>query len=219
MDFTLLKDYLNNQPHTPYSETFVMQDHKVLFHHLAGMDDKEEGRRVKPNGFYHIYSCTKLLTVTAALRLFERGKFLMTDPVSEYLPEFRELTVRDKETGELRPARTKMTLFHLFTMSSGLTYSLSWPALEELKEKNGGRCPTVEAMRTLPSAPLLFDPGEGFQYSISHDVLAAVLEVITGRSFGDYLREEILLPLGMTETGFTVPEGGEGRCVTPYQYD
>lgn len=219
MDFTLLRDYLDNQPHTPYSETYVMQDHKVLFHHLAGMDDKEAGRRVKPNGFYHIYSCTKVLTVTAALRLFERGKLLPSDPVSAYLPEFGELTVRDKETGELRPAKTVMTLAHLFTMTGGLSYLSTWPALEALKERLGGRCPTVAAMRTLPTYPLLFEPGTGFQYSLAHDVLAAVVEVIDGRSFGEYLREEILLPLGMNETGFSVPEGGDSRCVTPYQRD
>ena len=219
MDFTLLRDYLDHQKWTPYSETYVMQDHKVVFHHLAGFDDPETGARVKPNGFYHIYSCTKVLTVTAAMQLFERGELLMTDHVSAYLPEYADVCVRDPATGELRPPKRPMRLSDLFGMTSGLGYLSTWPALEELKKKTNGAAPTVLAMRSLATMPLYFDPGEKFQYSLSHDVLAAVVEVISGRRFGDYLREEILLPLGMTETGFSVPEGQEHRCVTPYKVD
>ncbi len=218
MNFDILREYLDTQRGTPYSETYVMQDHEVLFHHTAGFDDPATGRRCKPNGFYHIFSCTKVMTVTAGMRLFERAKFLMDTPVSEFLPEFASLSVK-APGGEIRPAEKVMTMGHLFTMTSGLDYSLTWPALEELKERLGGRAPTVDAVRTLASRPLSFDPGTRFQYSLSHDVLAAVVEVITGKRYGDYLRDEILLPLGMTETGFSVPKGQEHRCVTPYHYD
>ncbi len=219
MDFTLLRNYLDNQKWSPYSETYVMQDHKVIFHHLAGYDDPEAGVRVKPNGFYHIYSCTKVLTATAAMRLFERGAFLMSDRVSDYLPEYADVQVKDPATGELRPPKRPMRISDLFGMTSGLRYQSTWPALEALKKETNGAAPTVLAMRSLASEPLSFDPGDKFQYSLSHDVLAAVVEVISGRRFGDYLREEILLPLGMTETGFSVPEGQEARCVTPYKVD
>ena len=67
MNFDILRDYLDTMKHTPYSETYVMQDHEVLFHHRAGIDDIETGARCKPNGFYYIYSCSKVLTCTAAL--------------------------------------------------------------------------------------------------------------------------------------------------------
>lgn len=216
MNFDLLRDYLDTMKFTPYSETYVMQDHKVLFHHLAGYDDPEAGIPVKENGFYHIFSCTKVLTVTAALRLFERGAFLMTDPVSAYLPTFADVQVRDPKTGELRAPASPITMQHLFGMSGGLSYVLSWPGLEAEKEKAGHPLTTTEVISTLPTYPLAFDPGTSFRYSLSHDVLGAVIEVITGRRFGDYLREEILLPLGMTETGFSVPAGCEDRIVTPY---
>ena len=219
MNFELLREYLDTQKWTPFSETYVMQDHKVLFHHLTGYDDPATGARVKSNGFYHIYSCTKVLTVTAAMQLFERGKFLMHTPVSEFLPEYAELTVKDRTTGEIRPAKTTMTIGHLFTMTSGLRYMSTWPALEELRRQTNGANPTVAAMRTLAKEPLSFDPGDAYQYSLAHDVLGAVIEVITGRRFGDYLRDEILLPLGMTETGFAVPKGEEARCVTPQIVD
>ena len=216
MDFTLLREFLDTQWKTPFSETYVMKDHEVIFHHLAGYDNPETGARVKENGFYHIYSCTKVLTAVAAMRLFERGKFLMHTPVSEFLPEYAELTVRDPVTREIRPANTVMTIGHLFTMTSGLRYMSTWPAFEELKKETSGAMPTVATMRSLAKDPLSFDPGTSFQYSLSHDVLGAIVEVISGRSFGDYLREEILLPLGMTETGFSVPAGQEHRRVSPY---
>ncbi len=218
MNFDILREYLDTQSGTPYSETYVMRDHEVVFHHIAGQDNPNLGTRCKKNGFYHIFSCTKVMTATAGMRLFERGKFLMTTPVSEFLPEFSELTVR-APGGGTRPAEAVMTMGHLFTMTSGLMYPFSWPALEELKAKLGGRAPTVAAMRTLASHPLLFEPGTRFEYGLSHDVLGAVIEVISGKSLGDYLRDEILLPLGMTETGFSVPKGEEHRCVTPMHYD
>lgn len=217
MNFDILREYLDTQMGTPYSETYVMQDHEVVFHHTTGYDDPATGKRCKKNGFYHIFSCTKVMTATAGMRLFERGRFLMNTPVSEFLPEFRDVTVRAQ--GGVRPAKTVMTMGHLFTMTSGLGYELSWPALEALKARLGGRAPTVEAIRTLASEPLHFEPGDHFRYSLSHDVLAAVVEVISGKRYGDYLREEILLPLGMNETGFSVPEGQEHRCVTPQYYD
>ena len=219
MNFDLLRNYLDTQMGTPYSETYVMQDHKVIFHHLAGYDDRETGARCKPNGFYHIYSCTKVLTCAAALHLWETGKFLLSDPVSEYLPEFSNIMVKDPTTGELRTPNRPVTVKDLFGMTSGLRYMLSWPALEALRRDMNGDVPTVLAMRSLAAEPLSFDPGDKFQYSLSHDVLGAIIEVISGRSFGEYLREEILLPLGMTETGFSVPEGCESRIVTPHKHD
>lgn len=219
MNFDLLRDYLDTMKHTPYSETYVMKDHEVVFHHRAGFDDPKTGARCKPNGFYHIYSCSKVLTCTATLHLWERGAYLLTDPVSAYLPEYTNVQVKDPESGELRAPKQPMRIIDLFTMSSGLQYRLTWPKLEELKKQKGDNLTTVEVMSSLADTPLSFDPGERFQYSLSHDVLGALIEVISGKRFGDYLREEILLPLGMNETGFTVPEGCESRKVTPYKVD
>lgn len=219
MNFDLLRDYLDTMKHTPYSETYVMQDHEVLFHHRTGLDDIETGARCKPNGFYYIFSCSKVLTCTAALHLWERGAYLLTDPVSEYLPAFADIQVKDPVTGELRPPKRPMQIIDLFTMSSGLQYMLSWPALEEAKREKSADLSTVEVINTLAKQPLSFDPGERFQYSLSHDVLGALIEVISGKRFGDYLRDEILLPLGMAETGFRLPAGCEDRKVTPYEVD
>lgn len=219
MNFDILRDYLDNIKLSPYAEAYVMQDHEVLFHHRAGFDNPETGARCKPNGFYHIFSCTKVLTVTAALHLWERGAFLLTDPVSAYLPTYADVQVQDPITKELRAPKRPMQIIDLFTMSSGLQYRLSWPALEELKKEKGDRLSTVEVISSLATVPLSFDPGERFQYSLSHDVLGALIEVISGKRFGDYLRDEITLPLGMTETSFTVPAGCEDRKVTPYTVD
>ena len=218
MNFDFLREYLDTQMGTPFSETYVMQDHEVIFHHLAGLDDPHEGRRVKANGFYHIFSCTKVLTAAAGMQLWERGKFLMHDPVSDFLPEYADVRVKDATTGELRTPTRTMTVGDLFGMTSGLRYQLTWPELEELRA-SGKTLTTQNICRSLATEPLSFDPGTRFQYSLSHDVLAAVIEVIAGCTFGEYLKKNILLPLGMNETGFSIPAGCESRAVSAWLRD
>jgi CubicO group peptidase (beta-lactamase class C family) len=113
------------------------------------------------------------------------------------------MTVKTKNG--IEKAKNPIRIHHLFEMTAGLNYNLQTPALKEYYAAGDGRCPTVELVNQLAKSPLEFEPGEGWLYSLAHDVLAALLEVLTGEKFEDYVREHIFEPLGMTRTDFLLP--------------
>ena len=199
MNFQKLTDFLDYLPQEgiPACDMSVWKDHKEIYRHSAGM-----GRLPDPDAVAYIYSCTKIMTVCAAMTLFEQGKFVMNTPVSDFLPEYAHLRVRTPD-GSSVPAKKPVTMLQLFTMTSGWAYDFDDPAIAELKEKTNGRCSTREVARAVAKIPLHFEPGERFLYGFSHDILAAVIEVITGEKFSDYVRRVILDPLGMKSTTFT----------------
>lgn len=199
----------------------VARGSDIIFRHHTGLADREAGRPIASDTIYRMYSMTKPITCAAALQLYEQGKFLLTDPVADYLPEFASMRVASTrpngQAAVLRPAQRKMTLRDLFTMSSGLSYDLDSPSIRRLREETGGAFTTRQFAQAIAREPLLFEPGEHFHYSLSHDVLGAVIEVISGQKLGDYLHEHIFAPLGMHSTWFRVPEGEMGRVACCYQ--
>lgn len=144
-----------------------------------------------------IFSATKVITCTAAMRLVEEGRLKLTDKVSDYLPAFGSLTVRQKD-GTIVPATEPMRIVHLFTMTGGMDYDLNAPEITNAIA--AGHTDTVSLCSAMASRPLWFEPGTHYQYSLCHDVLAAVVEVITEMKFSDYLRELMFEPLGMADT-------------------
>ena len=170
---------------------------------------------------YWLYSASKLVTCVAALTLYERGMFLMTDPVSAYLQGFDRLNVRHIRpdgTETIAPARHPMTIRSLFNMTSGLDYNLHTQDIETAIVNTKGRAPTVEMASVIARRPLLFEPGSHFAYGLSHDVLAAMVEVISGQRFGEYVRRILFEPCGMTRSGYHLtPE--LGACMAKqYRY-
>ena len=124
----------------------------------------------------------------------------LDDPVARYLPEYASLTVKEGDT--LRPARTEMTVRHLFTMTGGLTYELYTPDVKELREKSGNLASTREVVSLFARRPLCFDPGELYQYSLCHDILAAVVAEASGMPFAEYMQKTVFSPLGMENSFF-----------------
>ena len=176
MDFSPLSTYLNELAETvPGYDCILRRGRETLFRQSHGC---------RADGMYWFYSATKLFTCTAALRLLERGRLDLEDPVSRYLPEYASLQVREKD-GSLRPARTTLLIRHLFTMCGGLTYDILSPQIRDAKDRS-----TRGILRAAADMPLAFDPGESYLYSLCHDVLAGVAEAITGLRFADY----VLLP-------------------------
>jgi CubicO group peptidase (beta-lactamase class C family) len=112
-----------------------------------------------------------------------------------------------------------MTVEHLFTMTSGIRYDLALPAIRKAVADTQGRAPTVEIARAIASAPLAFEPGSHFHYSLSHDVLAAVVEVITGMPFREYATQAVLQPCGMMDSGFHAKETECSRFARQYRFD
>lgn len=175
----------------PYCEVLVRRNHALLFHGHRGQEGL--GKRV------FLYSCSKLFTVTGVLRLAEQGRIGLDDPVSQYLPAFGRAFIL--ENGARRPLRNTLTLRHLFTMSAGLDYNLAAPLLQAAARKPDAT--TVSVVNAIPEAPLCFDPGDRYQYSLCHDVLAAVAETVTGLPFAEYMQQQLFGPLGMTRTSYT----------------
>ena len=220
MNFQPLGDFIDSliDRGIPSADVIVQRDHETLYRHMAGWRDREAGEVLRGDELYFMYSCSKPITVTAAMQLYERGLFLLDDPVYEYLPEFRDMTVR-RADGSVSKAEKPMLVRQLFSMTAGLDYDLNTPALRAMREETGGRCPTREAVRALAKGPLSFEPGERWQYSLCHDVLACLVEVISGQRFADYVKANIFDPLGMTRSAYHMPEGSEGLFAAQYRYN
>ncbi|MBQ8509730.1 MAG: beta-lactamase family protein [Clostridia bacterium] len=201
----------------PSYDCSVWHHGREIYRRMYGYSDYEKTRPIDGSERYNIYSCSKPITVTAALTLYEKGLFGLDDKLSDYMPEFAEMTVRDGDT--VRPAKTAITIRQLFTMTAGFSYNLSSPGLREAREATGGVCPTRETMRYLAKDPLLFDPGTRYEYSLCHDVLAALVEVLTGMTFGQYVKQTIFDPLCMKDTTFLIPDEQIDTLAAQYRYD
>ena len=187
----------------------ICQDGKEVFRHFS------EG--VNENTLFRIYSMTKVVTVTAALQLYELGKFAMDDLLSDYLPEYKDMKVWDAEKSCAYPAKNQIRIRDLFCMSAGLTYpgegsvtaSEIAAIASEIEKKKGYT--TQEFARAIAKAPLLFEPGTHWCYSLCHDVLGALIEVVSGQTLGEYMTEHIFKPLHMEHTFFRLPDGMQDR--------
>lgn len=220
MDFGKLTDYLNNLTgaRIPGLDMMIAVDGKAVYRHQSGFRDAEAAIPMDGTELYQTYSASKLVTVTAALTLLEAGRCRLGDPVYAYIPEFRELTVL-QDDGTAIPAGSTMTMEHLFTMTSGIRYDLALPAIQTAVARTDGRAPTLAIASAIAGAPLAFEPGSHFHYSLSHDVLAAVVEVIAGMPFREYVEQAVFKPCGMTESGFHVKEQDLPRFARQYRFD
>lgn len=181
-----------------------------------GLADLETKTPINKDTLYRIFSMTKVITCTAALKLYERGLYTLNDPLSEYLPEFSNPMVyrtSPNSAVSVSPAETPVHIRDLFTMASGLTYDEDNTAtglqikkiMEDLKT-SGLKYDLRTAVKMLASVPLCFDPGTHWRYGLSHDVLAALIEVISGKKYSQFLKDEIFDPLEMKNTFHRIPD-------------
>ncbi|MBR4185093.1 MAG: beta-lactamase family protein [Clostridia bacterium] len=210
MDFTRLKafqDFLVGW-RIPGNDCIVTKDHETVYRYTTGWADREAGRAMRGDELYFFWSASKVITSSLGMRLLEEGKFTMNDPLAEYMPEFRDMTVRTRVDGheEIIPAKRPILVRHLFTMTAGFDYNFGTPAVEEVRTATGGRCPTREVARAIAKSPLCFEPGELWQYSLCQDVLGAFVEVVAGKRLRDYAREVLFDPLGMADTSYNLPD-------------
>ncbi len=196
--------------------------------HLShyGLADIDAARPVGDDTIWRIYSMTKPITSVAAMLLYERGLLELTDPVARFLPEFADQRVYvggSAAAPGTRPAAEVMRVWHLLTHTAGLTYGFHHAhAVDEMYRASGHEfgppagTDLAAACATWAELPLLFDPGAEWNYSVATDVLGRVVEVVSGRPLDAFLSEEILGPLGMVDTGFSVPESELGRLAELY---
>lgn len=183
----------------PGCDLSVTRNGREVYRRTVGYSDAEMKRPVDRDTLWWIFSASKVITCTAAMRLVEEGRLKLTDKVSDYLPAFGTLTVRQAD-GTVVPATEPMRIVHLFTMTGGMDYDLNAPEINDAIA--AGHTDTLRLCSAMANRPLWFEPGTHYRYSLCHDVLAAVIEVVTEMKFSDYLRELMFEPLGMTDTGF-----------------
>ncbi len=200
----------------PGCDLAISVDGEEIYRRPVGFADLAQTRPIGRDTLYWIYSTTKILTCTAAMRLIEEGKMQLSDPVSRYLPTFAHLNVREAD-GSLRPAKEPMRLLHLFTMTGGLDYNANTPPILAARAKP--QADTVRICEAMAQEPLGFDPGTHYRYSLCHDVLAAVVEVVSGMRFSAYLHQIMLDPLGMSHTGFHPTKEERAQIAQAYTYN
>ncbi len=204
----------------------VYKGGECLYDRCIGWADAENRKPFQPDTICQMASMTKCIAVTAAMQLYEKGLFLLTDPVEMYIPEFKDHKVFDTTPrGEqiVRPAKRSVTVGNLFDMTSGITVPWNWPnpnskALTEGTDKLAaeGKYNLQEYAKLCGVTPGAFDPGERFYYGDSHNILAAMIEILTGQKFSDYLEDHIFAPLGIQDMHFIVPESKKDRCAVMY---
>lgn len=187
----------------PGFDLIIYKDGQCVLRHMGGYADPDKKLPIRGKEKYHIYSCSKLITCVAAMQLWEKGMFSLEDDLADYMPAFKEMTVKTEEG--IRKAKNSIKIQDLFRMTSGMNYNLAPPALLEYMQTPNNPCPTVETVNVLAKTPLEFEPGEGWKYSLSHDVLAALLEILSGEKFEIYVKKHIFDPLGMENSTFLHP--------------
>ena len=208
--------------------TLVLRHGQVAWFKAQGMQDREASKPMHPDSIFRICSMSKPITTVAVMMLYEEGHFLLEDPVSKYLPEFKNMKVLVKPAeGEPHtiPATHEITIRDLLRHTSGLTYHWNADLGAMYKDANvaHGMLPydgTIgDNVEHLAKLPLLFNPGDRWEYSLSVDVLGRLVEVVSGMSFDQFLRTHIFDPLGMKDTYFFPPENKLERLAAAYTYD
>jgi CubicO group peptidase (beta-lactamase class C family) len=211
----------------PGASGLIARRGKVAYQETFGMADVEAGKPMQMDTIHRIYSMTKPITSVAVMMLYEEGKFQLNDPVAKYLPEFAKMQIgveqKDPQTGKPAlktvPAKRPITVRDLLRHTAGLTYGVFGDTLvdqEYRKAKILGQLNLAEFVTQLSAIPLQYEPGTRWHYSVSVDVLGRLVEVLSGKSFDQFLQERIFIPLEMTDTGFTVPAGKKDRLAKLY---
>jgi CubicO group peptidase (beta-lactamase class C family) len=184
-----------------------------------GWRDKEARVPMSADTIFRLYSMTKPIVCTTLMTLLEDGCFRLIDPVANYIPAFAGVRVLESDGTLANPARP-ITLRDVMTHTSGLTYSFveESPVGKMYQDSKlfDARCSLEAAIDDLARFPLVFQPGSRFRYSVGIDVAARVIEVISGRPLGAFLRERLFEPLGMADTGFGVPPEKRNRLAAMY---
>lgn len=207
--------------------TLVVRHGKIAWFKPQGMMDQESSRQMPTDAMFRIASMTKPITSVAAMILYEEGKFLLDDPVSKYLPEFKNPKVLVKPaSGDpyTIPAAKEITIRDLLRHTSGITYNWNndlGPLYEKADVASGllQYDGTIgDSVKHLAAQPLLFNPGERFEYSLGVDVLGRLVEVVSGKPLDEFFRTRIFEPLGMKDTYFFPPANKLDRLATAYTY-
>lgn len=210
----------------PGAVALIVHNGKVVYHKAFGYSDVEKKTALKKDDIFRIASQSKAITSLAVMMLWEEGKFLLDDPVSRYIPEFKNAKVlksfnKDDSSYTAVPSTREITIRHLLTHSSGIDYAVIGSAeFKAIYAKAGipsgiGNDHDVLAdkMKLLGGMPLKHEPGERFTYGLNTDVLGYLVEIWSGMPFDQFLKTRIFDPIGMKDTYFYLPKSKHNRLV------
>ncbi len=220
-----------NSQEVPGAVALIARNGKIVYHNAFGSVD-ENGRPAKTDDIFRIASQTKAITSTAVMMLWEEGKFMLDEPISNFIPEFKDPQVlksyNEKDgTYTTEPANKEITIRHLLTHTSGIGYGVidgderikaiySQAGITDLYTTK--KISIGESVRKLAKLPLSFHPGEDYKYSEGLDVLGYFIEIVSGQPFDVFLKERIFDPLGMEDTWFYLPKEKANRLVEVMEF-
>lgn len=220
MNFTPLKDFMDRLTawRIPGNSVSVYYKGSEVFRYMSGYSNLEKRELMAEGKLFNIYSCSKPITVTAALQLFEKGYFLLDDPLYDIIPQYREMYVKNPD-GTVVKAKNTITMRHLFTMTAGLDYNLGSDSIrKKAYELTDKKMNTLTVAKCIAEEPLSFEPGEKWQYSLCHDVLAAAVEAISGQKFRDYVKKNIFEPLEMNNSFYHTDKTMYDKICEQYRF-
>jgi CubicO group peptidase (beta-lactamase class C family) len=204
----------------------IARNGQTAYLQAAGIADLASGRKMQPDNYFRLYSMTKPVTSVALLMLYEEGKFQLDDPLDKYLPAFANVKVYIGEEGgkrQLADVKRKITVHDVFRHTAGFAYGLGAEPLDDIYRKGGLDLDKLTSLRELTdklaAMPLLYQPGERWVYSVSHDVQARLVEVLSGMRFDEFVLKRIAGPLGMKDTFFGIPADRAARFANIYGPD
>lgn len=217
MDFNQLTEYIDSlreEYGIHAADCKITKDHQTVYRHMAGYADYEEKVPLSEKNLFRLFSATKLITMTAVLQLIERGKLSFYDEVSKYLPEYDRLLVADSfemnfpmvwptREDKCHLSHNSIRIIDLMSMTAGLSYDTDSKEIMDIKKASGNRASTREVAAQIARMPLIYEPRTRWGYSLAHDVLAAVVEVVSGMRFFDYLNKNIFAPLEVKDFYFS----------------
>lgn len=223
----MLEDAIQKEQ-VPGLVAMVVKDGKIVYHSAKGFSDVESGKKMDKNSIFRIASQTKAITSTAIMMLWEEGKFRLDDPISKFIPEFKNPQVLSgfrysDTTFSTKPSSKEITIRHLLTHTSGLGYGVidGDERMKMIYHKAGvtdlfttGNITIGESVRRLAKLPLHHDPGTKYTYSEGLDVLGYLIEIVSGIPFDEFLKTRIFDPLRMDDTRFYLSDAQAPRLVT-----
>lgn len=207
----------------PGAVSLISRNGEIVHHTSFGYSNTETKTPMMEDNIFHIMSMTKPIVTVAFMMLYEEGHFFLTDPVSKYLPQFKDLKVavdvNEGKDGATVPTDTEVTIHQLLSHTAGFSHGLGGAQLDQdvLKALYFEPQETVESrVNTLVSLPLVGQPGKQWYYSASPDVLALLIEHFSGMTTTEFLQKRIFDPLEMKDTGYNIPKGSQDRWVPVY---
>ena len=224
---TVLRDMVDRKQ-IGGASALVARNGKVVYFAAVGLADSDGAKLVAEDTIFRIASMTKPITSVTAMTLVEEGKLNVGDPVSKYLPEFKQaVVITDAKSGATRAAAREITIHDLLTQTSGITYRfMSKPGVGPLYLKSNVQDGLSESpislgenCRKIAGIPLLNDPGAAWEYGLNTDVLGRVIEVASGQTLSEAFEKRVLKPLKMEDTFFVVPEAKRSRLSAVFMPD